>query len=41
MNNVISKKCAKMIAMVAGMGAGKVCVGLWHQPRIPKALKTR
>jgi cyclic lactone autoinducer peptide len=32
-------KCARSIERIASIGAGKACMGLWHQPKVPKALQ--
>jgi cyclic lactone autoinducer peptide len=39
MKTSIIGKCARFVEKVASVGAGSVCVGYWHQPKVPKVLK--
>jgi cyclic lactone autoinducer peptide len=39
MGKTAMKKLAKVVEKIAHVGAGRVCLGLWCQPKVPAALK--
>jgi cyclic lactone autoinducer peptide len=39
MKTAAMKKIAAVVEKIARVGAGRACMGHWHQPKVPEALR--
>jgi cyclic lactone autoinducer peptide len=40
MGKAVMRGVAKIVERIARAGAGRACLGMWCQPKVPKALRS-